>query len=593
MPFPPISTLFSLYGSHVSGNDSQAGTGTIPSALSQRLPLLNYSSTCYLIGQGTPQEGMPLHSVFDEISAFLKQHTFLQLSLRPVHTCSPDTTREWMEAYQKLVHALRPFQEEGYCQQIVSRIRIFPLLFFPQAHNVEEGRAFLAYLNKNFFLPSIILPRDGAAAFQSLHAPDIPTEWERIYLTDSATFDPETILETLVANTLLDDLLEENRQTSIGREPLCRGILILDGKGHVRTCFRHDGTDLTLRTDGSRTEPLSPEESDSLSSEPGGAECASCLQGLLEKTEESFRLNQRWDSWREVCEGAAGQLRRIGRNDSALRLCEMCIQGMPAREVPTHLRVQRALLLYENGELEKAMTELKAARRADPDSPAIRFYMGLCEFGWRDYIEAADRFREAVELGLQGPMKQEAEYLRGESHYHLQEHDDALDALRKAEEQGREDSPLFFYKGLSLLGKGNHEDALDSLKEALSRGPAPDDLFHVFFYIAHACKEMEDYDEARAYCAKALEVNDRSQEAYNLMGFCYFKQCQYDAAIGCFEKAIEIDPGSAIDYANIGSNLREKGDLKGAVAMYRKALSLDPGIDFARENLNRLEKELK
>jgi len=60
-----------------------------------------------------------------------------------------------------------------------------------------------------------------------------------------------------------------------------------------------------------------------------------------------------------------------------------------------------------------------------------------------------------------------------------------------------------------------------------------------------------------------------------------------------FEKAIKIDPGSAIDYANIGSNLRELGNIPEAIKMYRMALEFDPDIDFARDNIERLTKQLK
>ena len=68
---------------------------------------------------------------------------------------------------------------------------------------------------------------------------------------------------------------------------------------------------------------------------------------------------------------------------------------------------------------------------------------------------------------------------------------------------------------------------------------------------------------------------------------------QHQQAIKAFERAIEIDPGSAIDYANIGSNLRELGLGREAVRLYRMALELDPDIDFARDNVARLEAELK
>jgi ribosomal protein S12 methylthiotransferase accessory factor len=218
--------------------------------------------------------------------------------------------------------------------------------------------------------------------------------------------------------------------------------------------------------------------------------------------------------------------------------------------------------------------------------------MGRCEFGWRDYIEAADRFREALDRGLSNPMKQEAEYLRGESHVHLEEFDVALDALRNAEKEGRADSPLYFYQGLCLLGAGNPGGAAGLLKKALDTGPSEGDLFHVLFYIAHALKESEAFSEALSYCTRALSLDENNQELYNLKGFCHFKLTEHDEAILCFQRCIEIDPRSAIDYANIGSNLREKGELEEAAALYRKALAMDPDIEFARDSLRKIEKIL-
>ena len=252
-----------------------------------------------------------------------------------------------------------------------------------------------------------------------------------------------------------------------------------------------------------------------------------------------------------------------------------------------------ALSHYEGGDLEKAMEVLTEAREGAPHSADIRYYMGQCEFGWRDYIEAADRFQEALDLGLPNPLRVEAHYYRGLSHYHLEEYDEALPPLEEAEKGGMRGSPLPFYQGLCLLGKEEPQQALPYLQEALSRGPSSEDHFHVLFYIAHTYKEMEDFTNALAYCAKAEEFQPNNYELWNLKGFCHFKQRNHDAAIACFEKAILIDPKSGIDYANIGSNLRDKGDREGAIAMYEKALSLDPTIEFARDGLKRLSEQGK
>jgi ribosomal protein S12 methylthiotransferase accessory factor len=54
---------------------------------------------------------------------------------------------------------------------------------------------------------------------------------------------------------------------------------------------------------------------------------------------------------------------------------------------------------------------------------------------------------------------------------------------------------------------------------------------------------------------------------------------------------ISLDPTSAIDYANIGSNYRDLGNPGQAARYYAMALELDPTIGFARENLEKLQKD--
>jgi ribosomal protein S12 methylthiotransferase accessory factor len=102
---------------------------------------------------------------------------------------------------------------------------------------------------------------------------------------------------------------------------------------------------------------------------------------------------------------------------------------------------------------------------------------------------------------------------------------------------------------------------------------------------------MGEYDEALEALRMAEEFNGELKEIFNLRGFCYYQLKQHNESISAFERAIELDPGSAIDYANIGSNLRELGHKEEALRLYHMALELDPDIEFARDNVIRLEAE--
>lgn len=151
---------------------------------------------------------------------------------------------------------------------------------------------------------------------------------------------------------------------------------------------------------------------------------------------------------------------------------------------------------------------------------------------------------------------------------------------------------LTFFLAHSMELEGHTEEALALFQTALQERPDPREIASIYVHMASCRKDLEQFEAALESLAIAEQHNDQLKEIYNLKGFCFYKLKRHEESIAAFEKAIELDPGSAIDYANIGSNLRELGHKQEAVRLYKMALELDPGIDFARENVVKLEAEL-
>jgi ribosomal protein S12 methylthiotransferase accessory factor len=146
-----------------------------------------------------------------------------------------------------------------------------------------------------------------------------------------------------------------------------------------------------------------------------------------------------------------------------------------------------------------------------------------------------------------------------------------------------------FFLGTSLLSLNNANAALSHFEEALNLAPNREDISSIYSYIGVCLKDLDRYREAIKALEEAERYDAERTEVYNLMGFCYFKLKEHERAIDCFRKVLRLDPSSAIDYANIASNYRDMGDRVNAVRHYRLALELDPSIDFARENLEKLQ----
>jgi ribosomal protein S12 methylthiotransferase accessory factor len=151
---------------------------------------------------------------------------------------------------------------------------------------------------------------------------------------------------------------------------------------------------------------------------------------------------------------------------------------------------------------------------------------------------------------------------------------------------------LTFFMAHTLELQGEVEAALEWFQRALAQNPDPREIASIHVHIGSCYKDLEDFPRALDALAEAEGLNPDLKEIYNLRGFCHYRLKQHHEAIAAFERAIELDPGSAIDYANIGSNLRDLGFKEEAVKLYRMALELDPEIEFARDNIVRLEREL-
>jgi ribosomal protein S12 methylthiotransferase accessory factor len=148
-----------------------------------------------------------------------------------------------------------------------------------------------------------------------------------------------------------------------------------------------------------------------------------------------------------------------------------------------------------------------------------------------------------------------------------------------------------FFLGLAHISRQDPQRAMSYLEEALKLDPKAEDMPSIYCYMGICLRDMEQYEKAISVLEKGAEIDCERTDIHNLMGFCYFKLKEHAKAIEAFHKVLELNPASAIDYANIASNYRDMGNRDMAIRFYKFALELDESIDFARDSLEKLEKE--
>jgi ribosomal protein S12 methylthiotransferase accessory factor len=146
-----------------------------------------------------------------------------------------------------------------------------------------------------------------------------------------------------------------------------------------------------------------------------------------------------------------------------------------------------------------------------------------------------------------------------------------------------------FYLGSCHLFMNKLSEALVFFEEALELDPKQEDIASIYSYMGVCLKDLGQYRKAISVLERAEGCDNERTDVYNLMGFCHFKLKEHEKAIQCFQNVVRIDPNSAVDYANIASNYRDMGNMDQAIRYYQFALELDPTIDFARDNLLRLQ----
>jgi tetratricopeptide (TPR) repeat protein len=548
------------------------------------LPHLNWRTHFFIVSEASRQKMEFVRQITDALGRFLVENPLITFFVHPLVQIGPPD-REGPARWSEILEVTRPFQQQAYEQQSEARLSILPILEpapgAADADWIRAARFFLASSAK----PSVLLR--GPAALE--RAREAAGQEIRFYIEPDPRSGAEGLIRQLWINGVFEDLLERVKAAAEGARLLlpCRTHRVIDQRrNEVYSCFH----DWSVGRPKGTLKSISEMGAGITGSYKGDA-CAECISCSLCSMTENLVANASQDEGRRVHLQLALAFSDGGRHREAIAHAARARDLARLDTDRADASILEGLCHLDLRQFEEAERALAEAVASATDPGLVAFHRGRVQFEWRDYIEALERFEEALASGSEAVPEVDLLYYMAVSHVHIHEYPEARSYLDRWRQTGQRRALMFYYRGLCEIGEESYESALSELRACQEAGPARQDMSNVLFYTGVCLKELVRYEEAIPVLERAAELDSSESGVFNLLGFCFYKTARHARAVDCFRQAIELDPRSAIDYANLATNLDELGRAEEAIASYRKALSLDPNLGFARDNLQKLTGE--
>lgn len=325
-------------------------------------------------------------------------------------------------------------------------------------------------------------------------------------------------------------------------------------------------------------------------------------------------------------------LRNAGDTKKALKVAEKLQKQFPAH--PSLITMLAAL--YEESGQSAAQGEMyERALAATPNNIALLNAYGVYLGKQGRLEEAIARFSKAIKidssnaetyLNMAVAFKRSKNYALAIHYYHqaLNYNPDltsaASDLARLLAQLGQHDQSAAFYdytaklkpqQVTALLGLASQYLASNQIKKAIEKLDQvikiePENTAAIVRMV-NALRLDFDYDRAKDYGLKAVELMPDSPHPFNNLGLLYHELGDHKEALKYIEKAIEIQPDFAEGINNRGITLLAMGDVEGAKQAYLDALKIKPdyaacyrnlstagkGHKFTKEQIDHMEKALK
>ena len=251
----------------------------------------------------------------------------------------------------------------------------------------------------------------------------------------------------------------------------------------------------------------------------------------------------------------------------------------------TRMRFRDAALfrqLLDQGLVESAKEYRSLASRqlkSDTDYPTLLIKLGNACLQEREFADAEDAYREALELD---PNFAIAHFDLGLTHEFQGKREDAIGFYRKAIELNPKQPQALLNLGVLLAKQSGYRDGLPLIDRAIEVRPA---IAIAHFYRGRILTRAGRLKDARQAYLESYRLDPNHVETWFPLAKLHEKYRDQQRAIELLRKLVSKRPELASPHVHLGV-LLESQDTRAAIKQYQLALSVEPNHLSAANNLS-------
>ncbi|HYO55659.1 tetratricopeptide repeat protein [Archangium sp.] len=249
-------------------------------------------------------------------------------------------------------------------------------------------------------------------------------------------------------------------------------------------------------------------------------------------------------------------------------------------------RLHRGTVLWRQGKLDDAATELEQAKKQEPRSVGILITLGAVYFDKsnaareaKKETEATNGFKEA-EVNLMLALKSEPS--NAEANFYMAQ-------VKAAQERLAQEKVASGKAPQGKEGRGDFNQALENMRTAVERAPKRADYRYAFGVLYRDAKQLP---EAIEQWKEAVKLEPKMADAHEALGQAHLTRNEFNEAITSFQAALKAEPKRSQAHAFIGDAYFNALRWREAIRAYEQALKANPGRTTVFHKLGRAWSEL-